>query len=343
MTPPPEVTLVWLGPERDARPGAAHARALEAWAEARGVRLVGLAPAPRPLPYPAAVVTTIEAALARGLDAIAALDGGAADDALGGAEAALTAHPELPQASFLLAEVLRARALRASRVAPLDERAARAALEEARGLDGGRVSGLGELRELREPGEPGEPATPRVSLELASEALPPASSLLLDSRPVAVGRLQVVSGRHQLTLLSGGARVWARWFTASEGLRVPVPRLRSACAATDVLGVGLDHGRVRVPAGVVCARWAVARASGPDVELATCMGGACAPVVPWRVRLPEAPLAPLYADGAFPTWAKWTTASALTAVLAGVLVVAAGALETAPRSTRFSYGGLVPR
>ena len=337
MTPVPEVTLVWVdgGGALGARPDGAHARALEAWAAARGARLVGLAPETRePLPYPAALVASIEAALTRGHEAIASLDGPAADAALGSAEAALAAHPEVPQGAQLLAEVLRARALRAIRVVPSDAAAARAALAEAHGLDGGRVPGLGE---------PPEPPGATVTLDVARAELTDDDALLLDGRPLPPGPASVTPGRHQLTLVSGGAPVWARWVTAAEGLRVAVPVLRTPCASSDVAGARLERGVVRLPPGVLCARWAVARAAGPDVDVAACAGGACAPVVPWRVRAPEAALAPRYVDGAVPAWAKWTAAGTVTAVVAGVVLVAAGALESAPRATRFSYGGLVER
>lgn len=334
MTPVPEITLVWVD-SGGARPDGAQARALEAWAAARGARLVGLAPETRePLPYPAAVVASVEAALTRGHDAIAALDGATADEALASAEASLAAHAEVPQGAFLLAEVLRARALRAIRVTPPDEPAARAALAEAHGLDGGRVPGLGD---------PPESRGPAVTIDIASEGLTADDALLLDGQPLPPGRANVAPGRHQLALVSGGARVWARWLTATEGLRVAVPILRTRCAPSDVAGARLERGVARVPPGVLCARWVAARASGPDVELAACAGSACAPVVPWRVRAPDAPLAPRYVDAAVPAWAQWTAAGAVTAVVASVVLVASGALESAPRTTRFSYGGLVER
>ncbi|MBK6459867.1 MAG: hypothetical protein IPF92_02495 [Myxococcales bacterium] len=366
MMPLPEVTLVWLDGggqvESRARPDAAQARALEAWATARGVRLVGLAQETRaPLPYSAPVVASIETSLTRGQDAIASLDGATADEALGAAETALAAHAELPQAPFLLAEVLRARALRATRLAPPNEAAARAALAEARGLDGGRVPGLGD------PPEAPGPTAATVAIDLVAR-LAADDALLLDGRPLRPGptnlevspeganggrwraraegevaRMNVTPGRHQLALVSSGALVWARWLTASEGLRVAVPVVRTACAPRDLAETRIQSGLAHPPPGALCGRWATARAAGPDVELATCTGSVCAPLVAWRVRAPEAPLAPRYVDQGFPTWAKWTTASAVTAILAGVVLVASGAFEAAPRTTRFTYGGLVER
>ena len=101
MTVDVPVTLVWLAPES---PDGEQSRALTAWARAHGVRL-GLPheeKPPRTISVDARLAEDVEKLLDRVRDAIAGRDADAADRGLAAAESALRAHPELPQASFLM-------------------------------------------------------------------------------------------------------------------------------------------------------------------------------------------------------------------------------------------------
>ena len=112
------VPYVWVGDT----PGPRAERALEEWAKLRSVALAPPQAVPvQPIPVDLAVADAVEAELLHARDAIAALDGDGADKALARAEVELLAHPELPQAAWLLAEVRRASALRTSRIQPFDE------------------------------------------------------------------------------------------------------------------------------------------------------------------------------------------------------------------------------
>src|SRR5579871_2896 len=137
--PPPTgaTTLVWLSPQGA---GDAQRRALDAWALERGLRLEPPVEG-RTRPLPAAgpdVADAVEVQLDAARDALTAREGAGVERAVDTAESTLRAHPELPQAAWLMAELERVRALRALRVAPADPAAADLAWARATALDGGR-------------------------------------------------------------------------------------------------------------------------------------------------------------------------------------------------------------
>src|SRR5580700_5535610 len=135
-------TTVWVAP---ALPDAEQTRALSSWARTHGVRLMapveGSAPA---LAVDPRIADDVERLLDRARDAMVARDGEAVDRVLSAAASTLQAHPELPQAAWLMAEVERAKSSRLRRIAPVDEAAANVAWTRAEALDGGRVAGIGE-------------------------------------------------------------------------------------------------------------------------------------------------------------------------------------------------------
>ncbi len=337
-----DVPVVWLG---GGEGGTSSATSIDAWAKGRGVRLVGFASDSRNgLAYPEAIVLRVEQEIARAREATAALDAEGSDTALARAESDLLAHPEIPQSAWLLAEILRGRAARARSVAPKDEARAAAAVREASGLDGGRASGIGE-------GEEPELALGTVELTLDGAEH---GDILIDGRPrneakkdgpavrtVSGLSLLVSPGRHHVVLAVGGRPVWAAWTFATTGTRLTVPSLRISCSRDDFAGVDLRGSSVSA-SHVRCDDWVAARRSQSALFVARCSGDHCGPLVEWRVRLPDAPLVPRYEDRRVPTWATWTAIGAAAAVVAGVVLVGSGALETPPQTTRFSYGGVVP-
>jgi len=327
-----EVPVVWLDTGESAK---AESRAsLEAWARSRGVRLGGFVSDSRSaLGYPEAVVTRVEQEVGRARDAISALDADAADAALGRAETELVAHPEVPQSAWLLAEILRTRAARAKAVAPKDEARANAALREAQGLDLGRAAGIGEPESTES-----EP-TIDVAVEGDDDG-----ELRIDGRPRGPERgvLHLAPGRHHVSLLVDGRPVWGAWTFATRGSTISIPSQRVPCSREDLAKVAL-RGTVVVAPHARCDDFVTARKSPSALLVARCHGEACGPLVEWRVRLPEAPLVPHYEDRSLPTWAKVTGVTAIVVVIAGVALVGAGAFETPNETTRFSFGGVVPR
>ncbi|MGH7436349.1 MAG: hypothetical protein ACRENE_11810, partial [Polyangiaceae bacterium] len=115
-------TVVWIAP---APPDADPRKALAGWAASRGVTLVEPAPwRPDALEVDPHVAGDVEDLIDRARDALAGTDGSAVDREIAKAEALLRAHPELPQAAWLMAEVERVRAVRLGQMPPVDAAAA---------------------------------------------------------------------------------------------------------------------------------------------------------------------------------------------------------------------------
>jgi hypothetical protein len=338
-------TLAWIAVDP---PEPQRARALSGWARAHGVtlapptveRLPALAVDPR-------VADQVETLLDRARDALAARDGDGVDRALSAAESALRAHPELPQAAWLMAEVERARSTRFRRLAPADDEAAERAWARAEAIDGGRGAGLGEVAgKLRA-------AAASVALEMTPrDIVSPAgtpfgraaeSTVLVDglaARAVVATR----EGLHTIVVLRDGAPLWATWFETPAGtstLRVSAPAA-PACSSEDVGRARIAAGRVEAD-GIRCTTWAAALPGGEEdsVLVAACERGRCGPLLEWRAPQSwtwEPPPEP--SRHAWPTWATWSLVGAGAAIATGVVLVAAGVFQSAPTESRFTSGGV---
>lgn len=329
------VPVVWLDTAKTAP--SENVAAVDAWARSRGLRLTGFASDDRlALPYPDAAVARVEAELDRAREAIAALDGPTADAALGRAEGELFAHPEVPQSAWLLAEILRARAARSKTIAPESPAAAAAALAEAKRLDGGRMAGLAEP-----PDPEGDDTTPLVDVAVEGEEV---GALRIDGTPSAQGNapLRVRAGRHHAAVFVAGKLAYATWFVAAPGSHLTVPQIRVPCSRSDLAAVRLEGSRLSAER-VRCDDWVAARRGASSLFVARCHRDGCGPLAEWRVLAPTAPLVPRYEDRRVPAWATWGAIGAVTLVVATVVLVGSGALESPPESTRFSYGGVVSR
>jgi hypothetical protein len=356
-------TLVWISP---APPDAAENKALSSWALAHGVTLA----APRDERPPAiavdlGVAEPVEELLDRARDAIAARDGEGVDRATSTADAWLRAHPELPEAAWLMAEVERARATRWRRIAPEDVEAAGRSWARAEALDGGRIPGIGEIAGAE------HAAVATVSLELPGD-----DDARLDGRPLprdgagsdravtARGTTRVVAtraGPHALVVTADGVAVWAGWIeigpgTSSVAIDAPtsVPcsaaefanlsNASNASSATVDASAGVDARRI------ACGAWlAVSPGKEPGtIRIARCEAGRCGPSADWPetsawARLPPPPVAREHGATSakrWPVWATWALAGAGVALAAGVVVVASGALQGPPTTTQFVTGGL---
>jgi hypothetical protein len=336
-------TLVWLAPEP---PDVEQSRALSSWSRAHGVTLEP----PRRSDAPALEVDPrlgdgVETWLEGAHDAIGAHDGAQADAALGAAESTLRAHPELPQAAWLMAEVERARALRWRRVPPVDAEAAERAWMRAEALDGGRVAGVGEEA------LPEHPPAATVVFDLS----PGDAEAWLDGE--ALGRAAgaaTTAGPHALVVTWAGAPVWAEWIdvpTGASRVRVSAPTA-AACSSEDVARVRVDRSAgalassAAVDASLVrCPAWVAAAAGSVPgaVRMARCEASRCGPVFEWRAAGPWSSFPSAGRDApraVWPAWATWAVVGGGAAITAGVVVLAAGALQTAPAETRFVSGGL---
>ena len=190
-------------------PGDAAARELIAWGEARGIKIgIGeLSAVPGASPVDPSIADAVEKELTASRDALTRLDADKAEDALVRARALLRAHPELPQAAWLLAEVERGWSARYMRISPTDPDRAARAWQRAAELDGGRAAGIGETdhpegrRTLRSPFQPTAIAISRCSI---------------DGTDVPLGTIDAPPGEHAVVTMRRGRVLWANWVSFAD-------------------------------------------------------------------------------------------------------------------------------
>ena len=337
-------TLVWIAPEP---PDPEQARALSSWSQTHGVKLEAPVRAPAPaLAVDARVADAVEVLLDSARDAIAARERDGADRALSSAESMLRAHPELPQAAWLMAEVERARATQWRHVPPADAEAAEGAWLRAEAIDGGRVAGVGEVASARRP----QPATVAITLS------PEDSQLWLDGEPVPGRVISTGAGVHALVATWDGAPIWAAWVETPPGtssVRVDAPAA-PRCSVDDVGRARVTSETVGASSGdridarhVGCGAWvaAIADTEPGSVRVATCETDRCGPALAWRaprLSMPWTWSPPVERgnDGKRLPWAAWSLVGVGVAIATGVVIVASGVLQPAPTETRFVSGGI---
>ena len=331
MTADVPVTLAWLAPEA---PDAGQRRTLASWAQAHGVRLVSPLDAKAPaLAVDERMPDDVERALDRARDGMVARDAEMVDRALAVAEVSLRAHPELPQAAWQMAEVLRTRSARLRRIPPADLDASERAWVRAQALDGERVAGIGEQAFASHPA----PATLRLDRALRG------AGLRVDGLPATGEVIATLSGPHTLVVTWDGAPVWAAWVEAPPGsstVHVEVPA-SPPCSADDLGRAALGSGEIDA-AAVRCDTWiaAIGGSATSSIRVATCGEGRCGPMLEWGAPTWTWTPPPASTNKSWPTWATWGLVGAGAAVATGIVVVAAGALQRPPLETRFLSGGV---
>jgi len=290
-----DAPVVWMDAAPEQVPSI-----LQTWASARGLRLVTPSEGgQRALAVDPAIATRVEEDLRVSREMTTQHDADRAERALARAEALVRAHPEIPQAAWLLAEVERGWAARFIQLEPRDVERAGRHWRAAAALDGGRAPGVGE---------------PTVAIEstvaFSIDATGPTEGMRWDGDPITSGPHEARPGMHQLVAQSNGDVVFAQWINVTTGTTVHVA-LPSAepCSRVDFA----------TPSSVRCPSWTLAKRG--DVAgtfiVRTCAGSACGAellVAPLSRIGPEIP--PITHHG-LPVWAAWT--------LAGVGIVAAGA------------------
>lgn len=333
----PPATVVWLAPEPD-RVTAADRSALAEWSIAHGVhvRLAGPASLPE-LRAEQSIADGVEDELGRARDALAASDADAVERALARAEAPLRAHPELPQAAWLMAEVARGWSARWMRLEPRDEARAQVAWQRAEALDGGRAAGVGETA---------APAPKKVAATLAIEASGDVE-VHLDGTPVSPGALSVPEGEHALVVSQGGAARFAEWVTVAVGseLRVRVPSA-PPCTTPDFAGVAQDGDTARADT-VRCGAWVAVMptATSGVIRVATCRAASCGPFTEWRVEAHRASTPPPEEPSAatrkrMPTWASIALFGAGIVATSTIAILISDAAHKPEPETRFVNGGV---
>lgn len=336
-TPPtPPTPIVWLAePREDAAVAAAS------WARARGFSLKPPASERTGAPDERADVDEVERGLLRAREALTALDAGQTDQALDQAARALERAETLAPRPFLEAELLRLRAVRASRLAPRDEVRAARLLAEAAAIDGGRAPGIGEPR--------GEP-TPRVPFRVTlAGSVAGHADVYVDGVPHDADA-PLSPGRHWLLVTARGRTLDARAFVvppAGGALTVALVD-GDACSAEALAAARLDRTGGASPTvradGIGCGAWiAAAPGSAPrSVLVARCAGATCATPVLWRTAAPGlfGPPQPPPPPSRLPVWAGWTALGVGAVAATAITVVATGLLDARPATTRFVAGGV---
>jgi hypothetical protein len=265
------------------------------------------------------VALRIEAALDEAQTLAASLDEERALTLLDDVERELLAHPEIPQAAWLMAERHQVTAdIRRNQPNGADE--ANRLVARAWALEGPRAARFGAPDATTPAPSPGVAA---ASALLTVRDLEAYDVLVLDGRAVA-GAERVVPGRHHARVLRDSSLAWSGWLDVPAEQRVDkllgVPE-RIACSSGDLGGVVSDTRAPRVPAGVRCGRWIAVRRQSSGLEVSWCEGARCTAYGPLlREQLPTKSRASL---------APWAAAAivGLAALGAASLLVATGAFE----------------
>ncbi|MEO8182994.1 MAG: hypothetical protein ABI895_29530 [Deltaproteobacteria bacterium] len=324
----PPLVVFWLaGPA-----GHGASQVLEQWAADRGYRPVAAAESPQQ-EYDESLVREIEVLLEEARSGAPSTVG-----SLDLIDQLVVAHPELPQASFWMAERYALEAqYRARGTAPnLD--AERELGRRSSELEGARAPAVGAEAAALETGAEHD------ALELFD--VRPRDEVLLDGRSVTAGALaeqssrRVAPGRHHIQLFRAQRRVWAGWaeLGSPPQLRIPDPTL--ACSELDLWGTEPGAlGPVAAPS-VRCNTWAVARARGGELELSFCRGDRCGA---WERRAGAAELGPSAETTAsrheLSPWITWGAIGIGAAASTLLVLWQAGAFDRTPAATEFVFTG----
>jgi len=284
------------------------------------------------------IVARIEALLDTARLSLARLDEADGSEALASAERLLLDHPELPQAAWLRAEQL---TIAAELAEPRNQTEAAHLRRRAAALEGSRATPFRET-DVTVPNTPS--AEPVVSIPITG--VDGRDGVEWNGAPVR-GHVTTHSGEHAVRVLRGGRVIWSSWVSVDDGMtavNLGVPPLKP-CSAEDLASTRLGESGPLVDPGVLCARWAVARRSRGELELARCEGSQCGT---WERLIPEpatARAAPekLEARPGFPAWATITLASVGAVLATSVVLWQTGAFDadTPPRE-RWVYRGNPP-
>ena len=291
-----DAAIVWAS---ESAPSPAIPALLQSWAAARGLRLVLPSDGGRhTIPVDMGVSKSIEESLHQSRELMAQHDADGTERALAHAEGLVRAHPELPQAAWLLAEIERGWAARFAELEPIDRARAERHWRAAASLDGGRVAGIGE------PAVTG----PDASLPWHLDVVGHADDVLLDGHPVTS---RETPGLHQLVAVVSGQVVLAQWIGIAQGsnVRVVLPT-PEACSRAD-----FDSG------SAACPSWVSVRRDGERFFVRSCAHATCGAEL-LVARMPELPPRHEARRRGLPPWAIWTLGAAgvvAAGVIAGVV------------------------
>jgi hypothetical protein len=322
---------VWLGTEQ---PNGRVEAALNAWAASHGVTLQ----APRTEAddrgeAASEVAERCDHALDEARDQVTAGDDSTARLTLARVEQTLRQHPELLQASWLMAERYRLEA-------QIAERASEGgATWQARAdvLEGPRAAPFGEKR----------PAlAPAVELPITIAVRGARQHENYWDGSKAGDQFSTAAGEHHLVVLRGKRVAWSGWVSVlvAGTVDIWVPDA-PACSAADLGGAAfVDETQVRVPKGVRCGAWAVASLGTQHgtVRAALCHLDACDAASTSAYDIFESKASSKEkppAKGTFPAWATWTLAGVGLAGATTIILWQAGVFDRATPAQKVIYDG----
>jgi hypothetical protein len=323
------LVVVWLGAEK---PEGRMRAALDDWAAAQGAKLES----PRADPSdggagPQAIAEQCDRGIEEARDQFNAGDDGGARRTLARLEQTLRDHPEIVQASWLMAERYRLEAQVATR---LGENADRWH-DAADVLEGSRAPAFGE---------PSRNATPTVQV-MAGVAVRGARTHETYWDGVRTrDQFSTPRGEHHLAIVRGKRVAWSGWVSAlvQTTFDVWIPDA-PPCSVEDFEGTAFaGESVVTVPKGVRCGAWMVAspgQARG-TLRAARCQEDGCQPASTWAYEIlapvgqPKAP-----SGKGLPAWATWTLAGVGFAAATSLIMWRTGAFDRTEPAPKVGYDG----
>lgn len=321
-------------------------RAIEAWAHSH---LLSIVPPARDAPGTAAdydpkLVERLEELLEQARVSAGSLDEALALEQLALAEELVYAHPELPQAAFLLAEA----AAQQAAVVEHSGLARLAQIQRARAatLEGERVRPYAAGTEVH--ATSGGIHTPRAEgvRDVAITGLGHGDTLVWNGRSVATRRLTVPVGEHHVQVLRNDSLFWAGFVLvhgADREVRIPVAP-PTPCSRADLGGASLAQDRVTGAEQVRCPLWAIARpAAAKGVDVALCRYAECGVLMNWQEGFGEPLVRPLHEAHPWrlPSWAGYVAAGVGAAAATGLYLWQSGVFDDPAQEPKtFSFGGI---
>lgn len=324
--------LVWLAA---APPSPEQQRQLDDWSRSHQLQLEApdATAAPRAADFQA-LVKRLEAKLSAARLALDTLSYVKALTVLRSVQLTLAAHPEIPQAAFLRAHALRleVRARSHGGASEGDRRTARALEQAATALEGPRAASYGATQ-----GEAAVSRRERLRIRGAGKG----DEVFLDGELVS-GPVEVLPGEHHVRVLRHDQLVWSGWQRIALGqrtlqLQLPPP---PACDREILRTARVRDGEIVVPGGAAtCPRWVVARPAPRhpgQLELGSCSGSSCAPMLLWRRREPLSLTTPAQPtrDSGWPVWATWMLAGAAVMTTTAIVFWQTGQFDDEPEPRR---------
>jgi hypothetical protein len=322
------LVVVWLGAEK---PDSRAKAGLDAWAAARYATVEPARVEPIDDGEAARVVAErCEHALEEARDQMNGGDDGAARRTLGSVEQELRDHPELLQASWLMAERCRLEAQIALHAGAV-ERAA-TWIERADALEGARALSFGEAAR-------GEIRSSSVSVAVDVHGARAHETYWDGAR--TDDRFSTARGEHHLAIVRGKRLAWSGWVSALSAAKLDVWIADAPpCSVEDLDGAEFSGDtQVQVPSAVRCDAWAVAEATTEGtIRAALCHRATCeraSILTDMEVASPsQRP-----DRRTFPPWATWTIAGVGVAAVTSLVLWQAGAFRAAEPAKKVVYDG----